>query len=958
MKQILIHLNNMKRFIFFCILLQSLFLQAQTGGAKKRLFQLPDGIGEKDYIANTIIIKYKTSFGQTGKVAKGLSKNRFVISPVIKSDKVISFKAKFPQVNKSGNSTLSSNEIENIYELKVDGRTPIADLINELLEDNSIEYAEPSYVCHLSYEPNDLYLQSKTNYLTQIKATEAWDIDRDAPNVIIAIVDSGSDLIHEDLKENIYINYADPINGKDDDNDGYVDNYYGWDLAGTSQSTLLEDNDPNVKSAKTEHGVHVSGLASAISNNNLGVASVASSAKLMIVKAAADDNGTTIYKGYEGVKYAADHGAQVINCSWGGQGFSEFGRDIITYAQSKGCLIVAAAGNSNSSVPEYPAAYPGVIAVANVNEKDVKGSSSNFGSYITLSAPGTSIISTLFQNRYGALTGTSMGAPIVSSAAALVKSYFPNLSMQQVGERLRVSADKTDHLNPVYFGQLGKGRLNVLRALSASSPSIRLQKVTWNSLSDEALSKGDTVEIFIDLKNFLDPAIDLKLFLSSNSSDIMVLNPQQEITVIGTMETRRLLQPFKVYIKPSIAYNSEVQFTLNCTANKGTYTDNEFFSALVAPDYVNIDVNKVRTSITSNGRIGYGAWDANHGLGFEYKGEQLLYEAAFMIGNSPERVSNNARTINGADEDFVPRKVASRIKGQEASSFLATSEFDDSGSYNPLNLDIKQTLWAFKDSPNDKFVIAEYDVFNKNSYTLENTFVGLFTDWDIDSEADDITKFDAINKIAYSTSKKVDKTFVGVKILNREGLPNYYPMGIPGNTDPLTDGEFTLKEKFQTLSGGLKKLGSDTSSPVKSDISFTTGIGPILLEPFKSKKVAFALIAGDNLSDLQQEALAAQEKYDQLRPDLKNDLALEINAIVPNPVTARSTVLFEIPEAGFVTAYICDMGGQKVKTLIEQILTSGSHEVSFDSGNLDSGTYCCVLRHSKGQISKKIIVIK
>ncbi len=116
----------------------------------------------------------------------------------------------------------------------------------------------------------------------------------------------------------------------------------------------------------------------------------------MIVKVASDEEGDNIIKGYEGIKYAVDQGAKIINCSWGGKAESHFGRDIINYAISKGCLVVAAAGNSNSTESIYPAAYKGVLAVANVGASDMKNQASNFGNYISISAPGTSIFSTLY----------------------------------------------------------------------------------------------------------------------------------------------------------------------------------------------------------------------------------------------------------------------------------------------------------------------------------------------------------------------------------------------------------------------------------------------------------------------------------------------------------------------------------------------------------------------------------
>jgi subtilisin family serine protease len=206
-------------------------------------------------------------------------------------------------------------------------------------------------------------------YLEQVKAPEAWDIPIGSVSpVIIGIVDSGSQLNHSDLAANITHDYADPINGVDDDHDGYIDNLNGWDFVGAHLNNPQADNDPNVVNASNAHGVHVSGLAAAETNNGVGIASIANNyAQILIIKAGADDDSRAILAGYEGIKYAVDHGAKVISCSWGGGAGSSFGQDIINYAINSDCLVVAAAGNENIGQPDYPSAYPGVFSVASVS---------------------------------------------------------------------------------------------------------------------------------------------------------------------------------------------------------------------------------------------------------------------------------------------------------------------------------------------------------------------------------------------------------------------------------------------------------------------------------------------------------------------------------------------------------------------------------------------------------------
>jgi subtilisin family serine protease len=184
--------------------------------------------------------------------------------------------------------------------------------------------------------------------------------------------------------------------------------------------------------------------------------------------------------------YAVDKGAKIINCSWGGPDSGPYGQNIINYAIKNDCLVVAAAGNGNPNTGigyprvDYPAAYPGVLAVASVSSSDEKSRFSNYGSQVSISAPGNNILSTIYNNGYGDDSGTSMATPLVSSVAADVKIVYPSLTMHQVGERLKATADNIDPKNFNYAGLLGSGRLNVYRALTNTVPTLDDVKLMQN----------------------------------------------------------------------------------------------------------------------------------------------------------------------------------------------------------------------------------------------------------------------------------------------------------------------------------------------------------------------------------------------------------------------------------------------------------------------------------------------
>lgn len=941
-------------FITFAAAVYGDDIPGNPGSGKK--FKLPPGISQKDYTPNTLIVKFKAGASNS---AKTKVSNKSL--PSLKSASVATFKKMFQSsparatVFSSGYNKIDVG-LDRIYEITYSGKTDIDKVINELLQDSTIEYAEPRYIYRRSFTPSDPRIISQ-NYLNVIQAPQAWNIINNSSAVLIGIVDSGSELNHEDLAANIYRNTADPINGFDDDKDGYVDNYWGWDFVGNTSSNIVEDNDPNVKSDAADHGVHVSGIASAVTNNNVGVASVAFNAKLLIVKTGADDDGTSIHRGYEGIKYAVDKGALVINCSWGSVAGGAYGADIVNYAISRGCLIVAAAGNANTDQPEYPAGYPGVMSVANVTDSDIRSGSSNYGYSVDIAAPGTGIVSTVRNNQYTFYSGTSMSTPIVSSAAALVKSRFPSFTMQQVGEQIRATADFIDDKNTGYEGQLGKGRLNVFRAITELVPSIRNQKLTVVDKANGAIPAGDTIKIYFDLKNFLSPASGVTVSLSSTNTFVRILTPPLNVGAFGTNETKPMTGPFLVVIDKLIPDNLPVEFRLDYASTANSYRDFEIFILNAARDYLDVTVNQVSTTMTSVGRIGFSKAEGVDGLGFIYKGESLLYEASLMIGNSSTRVSNNTRSVGGnSDEHFVKKVRATPVDGSTA-AFDARAEFDDSGSPEPLNIYINHRVLAYSSSPDDKYVIAEYVIKNENENDLKNVYVGLFTDWDVDDDGKDVTKYDAANRLGYVFAKAGNKPYAGVKLLSKLAEPAYYPLSYQVQGNPLQSGGFTIEEMYETLSGGIRSMGLGENSANGYDVMFVIGAGPYTIKAGHTITVAFALIGGDNLSDLTNSAVAAQSKYDALLykpplPSISDDLILKQN--YPNPVTSFTTIEYNIPTSGYANLSVYNILGQRVKNVLSQNVNSGYYTTQVDLSDLPGGVYFYKLRFGNGERTLKL----
>ncbi len=935
----------MKRLLllFCCFHVLTALGQNDAGISRRTSFKLPQGISQKDYLPDVIIVKFR----------KGSTTAQIRSASSASSLRNLNIKASELNINQLFKNSIkaSSSEaiqrmaikdtvgIDRIYELNFISKHGIEKVINELLKNPNIEYAEPSYVHYVSYTPNDPLFSGFQSQLKQVKAEQSWDLIRNSSNTIIAIVDTGTDMDHIDLKANII--------------------FPGIDLVGLSGSNPQVDNNPDVSSDSTDHGVSVSGIASAVSDNGLGIASIAYNAKLMIVKACADNNATVIYKGYEGIKYAADNGAHIINCSFSGPNGSSFGQDIVNYAISKGSLIIACAGNSNSSAPEYPAAYAGVLGVSAVDLNDKKNDFSSYGSHISISAPGV-VYSSKNGNKYGLVAGTSFSAPMVSSAAALVRSRFPAFDMFQVAEQLKVSSDNIDQLNPGYAGQLGHGRLNVFRALTETLPSIKYQKITFNDKGNGSIPAGDTLSIFLDIKNFLSPAAALSMQLLTTNPNIQIINQQYMVSSIGTKELKTMIGPFRVYIRPGTPDNELVNFSINYSS-AGNYQSTEQFQVRVARDFMNVNVNQVSSTISSNGRIGYADSNGEDGLGFIYKSEPLLVEASLMIGNSALAVSNNTRSGFGtADEHFVKKLRVFKDDDTKA-AFLGKSEFDDSGSPNRLNLHLRHSQTAFATTPDDKYIISEYEIRNAGQTVLSNIYAGLFSDWDVDQIGRDVTKYDAGNRLAYVYGRHGGTYYAGVKLLSTTGQAVYYPLANQVPSDPIfSDGEFSIAEKYQTLSAGIKSTGLGENVPDGYDVLMVSGYGPFTIPINGIVKVAFALIGGDSLQDLQASAIAAQKKYDELNnsesADADDGFALRQN--FPNPGLDQTVIDFSLSRPGLTNLILYNAAGQPVRELIRDNLATGSYRVNLDLSELQSGVYLYKLQFDGKEKTLKLLVTK
>lgn len=394
-------------------------------------------------------------------------------------------------------------------------------LVAALGQHPDVEYAEPNTVMKtMQSKPNDRYYDTSGAWgqdygdlwgLHNINAEGAWSVTR-GEGVIVAVIDTGVDYKHKDIAANIWQNPGENgtdaagqdkrKNGVDDDGNGYVDDWRGWDFV-VGPDLTPEDNDPM---DDVGHGTHVAGIVAALGNNRIGTIGVAPAAKIMALKGLGQEGGATAELS-KAIRYAADNGARVINASWGSRGLREPQtlREVIDYAHDvKGVVFVASAGNANAEVEggqnqpsAFPAAIRNAITVAASDHSDARASFSNFGSKIDVAAPGggdvdpenrifearRSVLSLLSSKAVESITisgrlvvgkkylrqaGTSMSAPHVAGVAALVLAQHPEYTPEQVRQALRLGSDDTGR--PGFDAESGYGRINAARAVAISAP--------------------------------------------------------------------------------------------------------------------------------------------------------------------------------------------------------------------------------------------------------------------------------------------------------------------------------------------------------------------------------------------------------------------------------------------------------------------------------------------------------
>lgn len=897
-----------------------------------------------DHKPNTLILKIKPQYLQlctdTGLLNADLHPYFNSTAP--------EFIRKFPNaVRPALRSGKTGVELRTIYEVRVAVGTSLDKLISSLTGHELIEYVEKKYIDKLVFTPNDARY-SDQNYMPLIEAEGAWAIQTGDTSVVVAVVDNGTTLEHPDLRNKLALNYDDPINGSDSDNNGFPDDFYGWDFVNDDHIPEHRDGD--------DHGVHVAGIAAAETDNGIGVASIGFNTFYLPVKSG---EGNSISHGYEGIVYAADRGADIINCSWGGFSPSAFARDVVTYAAiNRDALVVAASGNNGQNTKFYPAGYENVLSVASVTNDGTPSSFSNHGHWVDIAAPGQNILSTVPEG-YRRISGTSMASPVVAGAAALVKAQFPGISPGQITARLKSTASAFNNLNPgdPMYNRMGAGVVNARAALEGTltQPWFELSHVLISDSLDDFFTPGDTLRITASFINFLDTSEEVDVTVNPHP----LISPIKGTVSYGTFATSEQRdnrnEPFELLINPTPNRNEVI--TLTFTLTDGTHTQEFYYDVQVNPTYVNVSVNRVATTATSMGRVGYNQRETNTGLGFVLEqSRSLLYSGGFMAGGITPGgdtmvVDVVRKDPNLDDRDFEPVSFIRRdLEAPE--TFWAQNIFSDTVTStqraDSLGLVVTQTVTAYDDFGHDQYVFFEYEVHNVSGRTLTHVYLGMLADWDI-ANYNRNSSYELKGYRTAVTKSTQTSMYGAVQLTTGFGFKSYAIDNINGGGGgvEILDG-FTTAKKYKTLSTSRPEAGVDDNG---RDVLQVISSGPYVFAPGTRRKVTFAFFAAEDESDLIRIADSASFRYTgraitsvaEVEGSDQNKVTL-----YPNPVNDELRVESSNSKVKNIT--ITDITG---KVLFERAVNSGT--TSINTSNYHAGVYLVIVETMHGREVHRIL---
>lgn len=1000
------------------------------------LSYVPAAAQSSDYLPNTLMIKYEDEQSGTADRAKGvhiddpaLQANLFLQQMGARESKPLWTEEKRDRLRnspriKTAVGTDPAENLKNIFEVTFSENIDPLLLAAKLRNMPGVEYAEPKYIRYTQEVPDD---RIQNDFLEYHNFYDAWDETTGSSDVVVAIVDGGVSYNHPDLRHKLWINqdeipdnlhsevdendddtvtsteildYLEENDGDYDDNDeinlsdalhpdspftdgsdtdgnGYEDDLYGWDFwaSGNNSDTFEDDNDPDEDGS--DHGTHVAGIAAAHTNNDMGIAGAGYDINYMPVKAGGTPgNERVIGFGFEGIEYAAENGADIINCSWGGEGFSETELDIIEYATSLGSLVVAAAGNEAVDGITYPAGYIPVLGVGSVETDGSKAAYSNYGYNLDVLAAGSSIQSTVSGGQFGTSSGTSMSTPIVAGLAGLLKTLQPDWSPERISANIRATAVSVDNRNNRRAHKLGTGRVDAAAAVNAAVegdlPGIVITDYEFSDTNGEKLGIEEDGLITLRLQNTGASTDNLTMDIQLLNEEGITLNqPQQNVSSLPEGEETELTIP--VRIEEGFNLIETPALRINFTDNNVDY---ENFRVVTYDDilYEIIAENNILTSVASDGTVGFtDPLSGSGGVGFVPRepdnggfeeGDNLLFEGGLIVeadGEIYDAVRNDSGTRS---RDFLPMDVFELVEPTR-SDLEGTTQFSFGDEENPKAI-IDLTAYAFNDPSLSNVLYLQYEVQNPSEFNeIENLYLGIFNDWDIGFSPDENgATYVSRDSVLYLYDENEESSQPDVAVAHLGPVSSAFAIdnAATGNADSLNFGiydDFTDTEKSIAL-----KAGTERTEISNTDVSAVTASGPFTLSPLASATVGFLYAFGEDEEELLDQIANARSEV----PFQVSETGTIVSNVVPettelfqnypNPFDQTTQLRVDLSEETEVTLDVYDILGRKVAEIADERLEARTHIFSFNGQNLSSGMYLVRLQTDQEMQTIKMLLVK
>lgn len=775
---------------------------------------------------------------------------------------------------------------------------PEADLfkvIDALKNTGLVKYAEPYYIHRMDYVPDDPSFGAQWGLSENItRAASAFNLCRGSSDVVIAIVDSGSDMDHSDLVDNFWINLGEDANNDgiidlwdynyiDDDGNGYIDDFYGWDF-------VANDNDPNDDVPMSQgggHGTHCAGIASAQTDNTNGVSSLGFDCSIMTLRCGA---GMTVTSGMAGVGYAIDNGADIISLSWGSYYYSSYEQDVFNSAYQQGIAVFAAAGNDNTQSIHYPSGYDNVVSVASTNSSDQKSGFSNYGTWIDICAPGSSILSTALGGSYVSWDGTSMACPFAAGLAGLIKSANNSLMAEDIINIMYDSADNIYPQNPGYTNLLGHGRINAYNAMLMLLPELTIDsfEMTDYGNGDGRADPNENCDLIFTIENSLNAQL-----ATGTLGELTTEDPSIEITnssinfgdIIPGFSVNNNTNPFQFSVNPCEPHWTTLILNLS----------GESFSIDIP---IEIEIGRPEILLVDDDQ-----------------GDELetYYESSFeYLGVFIDMWDQNASDIS--TEELMKYSIVFWETGN------ATSTLDE---------DERNSLQSFLDGGGNL-------IFSSKSAGADIGETSFYSDYlHADFIVDNIDNCFALTGVDGHPFASGTTLFM----VGGSGAGNYQSSdGIA----PLGDAVSAYTYDISGDVGGITHDGDYKVVYFGFPMESATGLGgstsrEVLIENILN------WIGFSDVKNIEIDYIPETTKLDQN---------------YPNPFNPTTNIRFELPAEGLVNLKVYDITGREVAELVNDIQPAGVYEVTFDGSELASGVYFAVLNAQENTYTQKLLLLK